>query len=90
MDWAQILVVILSLFLAIFLLLGIVLVALLIKVTYQIKAVTESARHAAENIEHTVAGFGKIVSPVFLVKMILKQFNNTSSKKRKKEHGDDV
>lgn len=41
MEWAQILVIILSVFLALFLILGIVLTALLIKVTKQIKSVTE-------------------------------------------------
>lgn len=87
MDWAQILVIILAVFLAIFLLLGIILVALLIKVTHQIKAVTDSARHTAENIERAVSGIGKITSPMFLMQMITKQFKKA---KKRKESGDDV
>jgi hypothetical protein len=88
MDWAQILVIILSLFLAVFLLLGIILTALLIKVTRQIKAVTDSARSTAENIEHAVAGIGKVTSPVFLMQMIVKHFQK--SKKSGLKRGDDV
>ncbi len=87
MDWAQILVIILSIFLAIFLLLGIILVALLIKVTYQIKAMTVSARSIAAHIERIVGSFNKVTSPAFLVRMILKQFK---SAKKRKNRGDDV
>jgi uncharacterized protein YoxC len=74
MDWAQILVVILSIFLAIFLLLAIILTALLIKVTRQIKTVTNSAGRTMEHIESAVAGLTKITSPVLLVKMVTKYF----------------
>ncbi len=88
MDWAQILVIILSIFLAIFLLLGIILVALLIKVTIQIKAMTISVRSITEHIERTVGGLGKVVSPAFLIRMILKHLK--PAKKRKKNRGDDA
>jgi regulatory protein YycI of two-component signal transduction system YycFG len=74
MDWAQVLVVILSLFLAIFLLLAIVLTVMLIKVTRQIKTVTESAQRTAEHIEKAVGGVGKIVSPALLLRTISKYF----------------
>ena len=60
MDWAQILVIILSLLLAIFLLMAIFLVGMLIKVTRQIKRVTESAERTAGRIEHVVARFGSV------------------------------
>lgn len=87
MDWAQILVIILAIFLAIFLLLGIILTALLIKVTRQIKSVTDSAKNTAESIEHAVAGFSKVTSPVFLMQMIVKHFKKS---KNHRERGDDV
>lgn len=74
MDWAQVLVIILSLFLGLFLLLAIVLTVMLIKVTQQIKAVTNSAQRTAEHIEKTVAGMTKITSPMFLMRMITKYF----------------
>ncbi len=72
MDWAQVLVIILSVFLAVFLLLGIVLTVMLIKVTKQIKAVTGSAQRTADTIEHTVAGISKASSPLVVMKMVAK------------------
>lgn len=87
MDWAQILVIILAIFLAIFLLLGIILAMLLIKVTRQIKAVTDSARTTAENIEHAAARFGTVTSPMFLMQLVAKYFRKS---KKRKERGDDV
>lgn len=48
MDWAQVLVIILALFLAVFLLAGIILVVLLIRVTHQIRQVTTAAQHTVD------------------------------------------
>lgn len=87
MDWAQILVVILAIFLAVFLLLGIILIVLLIKVTRQIKAVTDSARTTTEHIERAVAGLGKVTSPLFLIQLVTKYFKKA---KKRKERGEDV
>lgn len=72
MDWAQILVIILSLFLAIFLLLAIVLTVLLIKVTQQIKAVTGTAMKTAEGVEKAVARLTAISSPAMLIKTVMR------------------
>lgn len=72
MDWAQILVIILSTFLAIFLLLAIALTVLLIKVTKQIKSVTSTAARAADNLEKTIAGFTAASSPVLIFKTLMK------------------
>lgn len=66
-DWAYVLVIILSSFLALFLLLAIVLVAMLIGVTHQIKKVANSAQTTAEHIEGTIAGFRKVVTPIMFV-----------------------
>lgn len=85
MDWAQVLVVILSIFLAIFLLLGIMLAIMLIRITRQIKAVTDSARSTAEHIEHAVTGFGRAASPIVLLRKLAKL-----QKKRKREGSEDV
>ena len=86
MDWAHVLVIILSIFLALFLLLGIILVVMLIRVTRQIKAVTDSARNTVEHIEHAVTGFTKLTSPMYVVRFIKKHF------KKSKRHagGDDA
>jgi hypothetical protein len=66
----EILVIILSVFLAFFLLLGIILAAYLIKLTRDIRRVTESAGRAVSNIENVVAGASKIASPLFIAELI--------------------
>ncbi|HEY5695326.1 MAG TPA: hypothetical protein VIQ80_00655 [Candidatus Saccharimonadales bacterium] len=80
MDWSQVLVIILSIFLAIFLLLAIVLTAMLIKVTRQIKTVTNSAQRTAEHIEKTVSGFTKFTSPVMFARMIARFMKKSKRK----------
>jgi hypothetical protein len=81
MDWAYVLVIILSIFLALFLLLGIILVVLLIRVTVQIKSVTESARRTAENIENIVGNAGRFSGPGFFAKAVLKQVKKMKKRK---------
>ena len=88
MDWAQILVIILSVFLAIFLLLGIILTVLLIKVTMQIKSITESAQRTVSGLEGLIASANKFTSPAILVKTILNQVKK--AKKRSASKGDDL
>lgn len=73
-DAAEILVIIISLFLAIFLLVSIVLVVMLIRVTKQIKAITSTTQSAVENLSSTAANISKVTSPVLLGKIILSQF----------------
>lgn len=83
MDAAQILVIILSVFLALFLLLGIILLGLLIKVTKQIKDVTETAQRTAHSFERMVNGVNKVTSPAMVGKAIFEQFNNFREKQKK-------
>lgn len=85
MDWAFVLVVILSIFLALFLLLGIVLVILLIRVTLQIKEVTKSAQNTASVIENLVTGASKFGSPMVLGKMFFKQAQKFKNRKDKED-----
>lgn len=80
MDWAQILVIILSFFLALFLLLAIVLTAFLIRLTRQIKSVTSSAERTAASVEKAVVGFTNVTSPIFLAKALTKQIKKFKSK----------
>ena len=70
MEWAQILVLILSVFLALFLFFGIVLVILLIKVTNQIRSVTESAQRTALKFEGVANSAAKFASPIALAKLV--------------------
>lgn len=85
MDWAFILVIILSIFLALFLLAGIVLLALLIRVTLQIKEVTKSAQNTASSIENLVTGMTKVAKPMVLGEMLFKQARKLKKRKDKED-----
>ena len=70
MEWAQVLVIILSVFLALFLLLGIVLLVLLIKVTKQIKSVAGAAERTALKFEGVASNFATFSSPFAIAKLV--------------------
>jgi len=82
MNWAYVLVIILSVFLALFLLLGIILVVLLIRVTTQIKGVTDSARRTAENIESMVGNASKFSAPGLVARSLFKQVRKFKKEKK--------
>jgi hypothetical protein len=71
---AEILVIILSVFLGLFLLLAIVLTVLLIKVTKQIRSVTDTAQHAVDNLNNFAENAAKVTSPALLGKFVYDQF----------------
>ncbi len=71
MSATDILVIIFSAALAVFLVLGIVLIALLIRVTRQIEAVTSVAKSAADNVVNITANVSKVMAPAALLKMVL-------------------
>lgn len=81
MDWAQILVIILSIFLALFLLLGIILTIFLIRLTQQIRSVTESAQRTANEIEGVVHTISKFSSPGLAMSILMKQAKKLKKKK---------
>ncbi len=81
MDWAQVLVIILSIFLGVFLLLAIALTAMLIKVTKQIRTVTDSAQRTAEHIEKAVSGVSRTISPMLIMRMVTKFMKKTKKEK---------
>ena len=83
---AEILVVILSIFLAVFLILGIILTIYLIQLTQQIRKITDSAERTVENVESVVSGFAKVTSPMFAIEAITRFIN--SFKKCNKRKGD--
>ena len=66
MVWAQVLVIILSVFLAVFLLLAIK----LIKLTRQIKRVTDVAERTAVKFEAIAGNVVAVTSPMALLKII--------------------
>ncbi len=82
MDWAYVLVIILSIFLAVFLLLGIILTILLIRVSIQIKNVTASAQRTADSIESIVGGASRFSSPMLIGKMLVKQVKKMKGAKK--------
>ena len=83
MDWAYVLVIILSIFLAVFLILGIVLIILLIRVTMQIKSVTDSAKRTTDAIEGFVTGARRLSDVKFLVNTFVKQAKKFKQRKDK-------
>lgn len=82
MDWAYVLVIILSIFLAVFLLLGIILVIMLIRVTMQIKTVTQSAQRTAESIESAVTGVSKFTNPMMIFGTLYSKARKIKRKKK--------
>lgn len=70
MVWAQVLVIILSVFLAVFLLLAIVLAIKLIKLTRQIKRVTDVAERTAVKFEAIAGNVVAVTSPMAPLKII--------------------
>ena len=79
MEWAQVLVIILSVFLALFLLLGIVLVVLLINVTRRIKSVAGAAERTALKFEGVASTAAALSSPIAVAKFaasFIKKFKN--------------
>jgi len=81
---AEVLVIILSIFLAFFLILGIVLTGYLIALTRQIRNITRSAEKTADSIESVVTGVSKALSPIYMAEMINKLIKNFKKKGGKK------
>lgn len=80
---AEILVVILSIFLAIFLIVGTILTVYLISLTRQIRRITTSAEHTVDNLGSAISTATKMISPMVIAEAIAKLF-----KKFKKNKGD--
>lgn len=85
MDWAQILVIILSIFLALFLLLGIILTVLLIRLTQQIRSVTESAKRTADEIEGVVHTISRFSSPSLVMGLFMKHAKKFTKQRKEKK-----
>ena len=77
MDAMQILVIILSVTLAVFLILAIILTIMLIRVTMQIKRVTNTAETAVEKLGEVAASASKFATPMALGKMIFGKFKKS-------------
>lgn len=82
---AQVLVIILAVMLAVFLVLSITLTVLLIKISQQIKSVTESAERTVHSVETAASNMSKFSSPLMLVRM-LKGVVDVRNKKKGASH----
>lgn len=81
---AEILVIILSTFLALFLLLGIILTVYLIKLTHNIRTLTNSAGRTVNTIEAAVSGITKITSPLFIAELVGRYIKKIKKSKKGK------
>lgn len=81
---AEILVIILSIFLFIFLLVGIILTVYLINLTRKIRKITNSAERTVDNIETAVSGATKFISPIFIAEMIARIIKKFKKSKKEK------
>jgi predicted PurR-regulated permease PerM len=81
---AEILVIILSIFLAFFLILGIVLTIYLINLTRQIREVTKSAGRTVDNMESIVEKISNFTSPLIVAGMITKFMKKFKKDKEEK------
>lgn len=69
---AGILVIILAVTLAIFLVLAVVLMVLLIRVTQQIKHITESAERTVSQVEAAATNVSRLTTPMTVARMLKK------------------
>lgn len=79
---AEILVVILSIFLALFLVLGIVLTVYLIKLSRDIRALTNSAGRTVNTIGTAIASVTKLSSPLFVAELVGRYFKKVKKSKK--------
>lgn len=88
MDWAYILVLLLSVLLAIFLIIAIILGVYLIKITRQIKSAAASAERTMQAIEGSVSTLNKAALPLMFTKGIVNQVVNLKRKKTPKKRNE--
>ena len=82
MEWSQILVIVLSIVLIIFLILAAVLVGLLIRITKQIKSITETAERAVNGLESAVSSVNKLASPLAVLKFVAGRIKHIKHSRR--------
>ena len=81
MEWAMILVIILSITLAIFLVVSIILMIKLIKISKQINSITSTAQRTVSSVENKVQSFMAIATPMAAAKYIQSFVKNFNKKK---------
>ena len=71
-DWAQILVIILSTFLAIFLIVGIILAVMLVRLTRQIRTIAAVAERTMEGFERAARNVRLAAVPTMILGKVMK------------------
>lgn len=71
---AEVLVAILTITLSVFLVVGIILVIYLIKLTRDIRKVTDTAGRTVDAVQTAVARFSKLATPMFITNMVERIF----------------
>ncbi|MEP7204735.1 MAG: hypothetical protein ABI716_00900 [Candidatus Saccharibacteria bacterium] len=79
---AEILEIFLSIFLALFLVMGIVLAVYLIKLTRDIRSLTNSAGRTVNTIESAIAGVTRLASPLFVAQMVSRYLKKIKKSKK--------
>lgn len=83
---AEVLVIILSIFLAVFLVLAVTLSIYLIKLTRDIRGITQSAGRTVNNLESAVSRATKFTPPIYIIEQIskyIRKYMKSNDKKNK-------
>lgn len=80
MDWFQILVIILSIFLGVFLILGIVLTVIVIKLTRQIQDIAENTKVAVTRLARTATNVSNMTSAAYFGRFAKKFFKKLKNR----------
>ncbi|MDN5819621.1 MAG: hypothetical protein L0H36_00150 [bacterium] len=88
MIWSQILVVLLSVILGLFLIAGIALIAMVVKVTIEIKSVSRDTRRAIDNIEQSVSEITKTAKVLTTLQAVYRKFKPKSNSKKERTRHD--
>lgn len=85
MDSYDILVIILSTMLALFLLLSIIALVYIVKITKNIKEISDKAKSLVDNAESFAETMKKSAAPAVVAKFVAEQVSNAVKKHNKKE-----
>ena len=82
MDAFQLLVIILSVTLFIFLVLAIALLIIMIKISNQIKHITDTVGDSVDNIRDFTASISRLASPALLAKIVMQYVQKIKNKRK--------
>ena len=86
MEWAQVIAILLFICLGLFVVTALALIAILIKLTIQIRSLMKSAHAAADNLSQVAAGASGVMQLIELAKALRKKGINFIRKRERKKH----